>query len=95
MRCQDWCIKYVNRSPVIKVAIDASIIFFSPNFSNKAAMNGPANPKKNKQIPKATEISGRCQPNSFSKGVKKTPEDATTIPATMMEKNVTISINQL
>lgn len=37
----------------------------------------------------------RSQPNSFSNGVKKTPEDETTIPAVRMEKNEMINITQL
>ncbi len=62
---------------------------------SNAAINGPDTPYKNILIAKASAITERSQPNSFSKGSMKTPDDDMTIPATIIEKNVITRINQL
>jgi hypothetical protein len=81
--------------PISKVVIESIIIFFNPITSNNAAINGPDIPYKKRLMAKASAITDRSQPNSFSKGSMKTPDDDMTIPATIMEKNVMARINQL
>ena len=81
--------------PVSKVVIETIIIFFKPITLSNAAIKGPDIPNKNILMAKASAITDRSHPNSFSKGSMKTPDDDMTIPATIMEKNVMARINQL
>ena len=81
--------------PVIKVTIDTNIIFSTPITSHKASINGTEIPYKNRLTAKASAITERSQPNSFSNALIKTPDDEMTIPATIIEKNVMTRINKL
>ena len=93
--CHEYCILSVSRVPVNNVAIEIIIIFFKPSTSIKAAIKGPDIPYKNKPTAKAREITDLSQPNSFSNGSIKTPEDDLTIPATIIEEKEMSRIIQL
>jgi hypothetical protein len=66
-----------------------------PSTSIRAAINGPDRPYRNRLMANASDMTGRSQPNSFSKGTINTPEEDLIIPATIIAKKVTDKMIQL